>query len=88
MPDDGIYLVWSHEHRAWWGAGVGIYTNRLSQARRHSRADALQICANAIPDTADRMSALPELPVRLVDVLDMLRDPTGAEYEPGTAPWE
>jgi hypothetical protein len=63
-----LYLIWSHEHRAWWKGPSG-YTPHLSEALQVDRARALQICRHAMPGTAARMSALPELPVRLFDVL-------------------
>jgi hypothetical protein len=85
---DGLYLVWSHEHGAWWRPGGLGYTPRLSEAGRFSRADALMICANAIPGTAARKGWLPELPIALTDVLDMLRGPSGEEYVPGRQQWE
>jgi hypothetical protein len=78
-----VYLVWSHEHGAWWGPGGCGYTPKLSQAGRYSRADALMICTRAIPGTAAREGSLPELPVRLDDLLDMLCGPHGEIYEPG-----
>jgi hypothetical protein len=45
----GTYLVWSHEHGAWWGPGRSGYTKGLQTAGRYSRDDALDICRNAIP---------------------------------------
>lgn len=85
---DGVYLIWSNEHRAWWGSDRAGYVSRLSQAGRYSQADALLVCTHAIPGTADRLGMLPEIPVRLFDVLLMLRGPLGEEYEPGEEAWE
>jgi hypothetical protein len=82
------YLIWSHEHGAWWRAGARGYTRRLSEAGRYSRDNALLICANAIPSTADTNGWLPELPVRLADLHAMLRGPLGEEYETGDQSWE
>lgn len=67
------YLIWSHEHGAWWGPGLTGYVKSLFAAGRYTRADALRICTKAIPGTADRTGVLPELPVRLADVL-LMRD--------------
>lgn len=68
-PDTGdLYLIWSHEHGRWWGAGRRGYTRSIAEAGRYNRAEALLICAKAIAGTAQRMQALPELPVRLADV--------------------
>jgi hypothetical protein len=88
MPDHDIYLIWSHEHGAWWRPNRCGYAQRLSEAGRYSRAEALLICTRAIPGTAAREGALPELPVALADVMAMLRGPDGAEYEPSNEPWE
>ncbi len=40
------YLVWSHEHGAWW-AGVSGYTTHLNQAGRFTRREAIKICVTA-----------------------------------------
>lgn len=66
MADD--YLIWSHEHGAWWGPHRCGYVPRVSEAGRYSHAEALDICARAIPGTAIVLGRLPELPVRLADV--------------------
>lgn len=73
MTDREHYLVWSNEHKAWWRAGHAGYTYHLSQAGRYTRAEALSICSHAIPGTAGRLYALPELPVRLSDAFEMQR---------------
>jgi hypothetical protein len=62
------YLIWSHEHAGWWAHDRRGYTDTLLLAGRYSREEALDICASAIPGTADRTGALPELPVREVDI--------------------
>jgi hypothetical protein len=64
----GPYLIWSHEHGRWWLPGGRGYTTNLAEAGRYSRVRALTICARAIPGTAERLGALPELPVRLADL--------------------
>lgn len=66
------YLIWSHEQSRWWRRGNG-YTSSMAEAGRYTRESALAICLRAIPGTADRMDALPELPVREEDAL-LLRD--------------
>ncbi|HEY2617007.1 MAG TPA: hypothetical protein VGI78_06690 [Acetobacteraceae bacterium] len=63
-----LYVIWSHEHGRWWGPGGCGYETRLAQAGRYTREQALHICRIAVPGAAYRMSALPELPVRLADV--------------------
>lgn len=67
MSGEDPYLIWSHEHAAWWMRG-GRYTKSLTEAGRFSRDRALLTCLNAMLGTADRLGALPELPVRLADV--------------------
>ena len=65
------YLIWSHEHGMWWRAGGYGYTPRLSEAGRYDHDHALEVCTRSIPGTAARLHALPELPVRLADVVIM-----------------
>jgi hypothetical protein len=66
------YLIWSHEHGAWWGPGRCGYVRSLAAAGRYSHAEALDICARSIPGTSTQLGALPELPVRLADVVVMV----------------
>lgn len=68
------YLIWSHEHMQWWLPGQAGYTSRLSEAGRYTHAEALMLCAQAIPGTARRIGALPELPVRAPDVASIVAD--------------
>jgi hypothetical protein len=65
---DGDYLIWSHEHSAWWGPGGRGYVRRISHAGRYSHSQALTICTAAIPGTSAKLGALPEVPVRLADL--------------------
>lgn len=71
MNDDS-YLIFSVEHTAWWGPGGCGYPRRLSEAGRYTRDQALRICTDAMPGTAARLGALPELPVREDDVQEMI----------------
>jgi hypothetical protein len=72
VNDSPEYLIWSHECAAWLRRdGLGP-TRRLSQAGRYSRTDALTICTQSIPGPSRRRVALPELPVRLIDVETMM----------------
>ena len=71
--DNELYLVWSHEHGAWWGPYGNGYMRSLAAAGRYSHAEALRICIREIPGTSQDLGALPELPVRETDVL-ALRD--------------
>ena len=57
------FLIWSNEHRAWWGPGRHGYVESIGAAGRYSEAEALDICTNAIPGTSRAIGMLPELPV-------------------------
>jgi hypothetical protein len=61
---DFPYLIWSNEHRAWWRPDRQGYTKRVADAGRYSEAEALEICANAIPGRQPN-APLPEVPVPL-----------------------
>ena len=73
------YLIWSHEHKQWWGPDRCGYVQSIARAGRYTHAEALDICAGAIPGTSRRLGALPELPVREADVL-MIRDRFRGEF--------
>ncbi len=81
------YLIWSHEHGAWWQPRELGYTTHFYMAGRYTRADALRICEKAMPGTARKLGALPELPVR-ADDMHILVDRYRGSY-PGspTEPW-
>lgn len=73
MPEtEDVYLIWSNEHRAWWGPGSHGYVPGLSGAGRYSREQTLAICQRAL-GTAVHIGMLAELPVRLDDVLAFLQ---------------
>jgi hypothetical protein len=59
-----VYLIWSNQHRAWWGPARRGYVNRVEDAGRYSEATALEICTDAIPGRRGS-DPLPELPVPL-----------------------
>lgn len=63
------YLIWSHEHKAWWRAGGMGYATRIADAGRFSREDAMLICIRAMPGANH---VLNELPVREMDVDAMI----------------
>lgn len=61
-----MYLIWSHEHRAWWRPNQRGYTTAFDQAGVYSCEDAREIVDGA---THDWTSGLPnELPVRIEDL--------------------
>jgi hypothetical protein len=71
MSDE--YLIWSNEHRGWWKAGECGYGAGLLDAGHYSRERALQICRTAVP-TAAHIGMISEIPVRVSDMQEMLRD--------------
>jgi hypothetical protein len=40
------YLIWSNEHRAWWGPDSLGYTTVLEKAGRYTKAEADHICGS------------------------------------------
>jgi hypothetical protein len=69
------YLIWSNEHRAWWRGNRHGYTRGLYAAGQFSRAEALKICADAVPQ-AMHVGAIAEIPARLADVEEFLQQRT------------
>ena len=41
------WLIWSHEHQAWWRGNFSGYTRHIEAAGRYSRIDAERICCEA-----------------------------------------
>lgn len=41
--NEGLYLVWSNQHRAWWRPNSAGYTDDVKRAGRYSRAEAISI---------------------------------------------
>jgi len=39
----GWWVIWSEEHRRWWGPGRSGYVDQLEQAGRYSEAEARRI---------------------------------------------
>jgi hypothetical protein len=71
-PSEDQYLVWSNEHRGWWRAGRCGYTPGLMDAGKYSRAQAIDICREAIP-SAMYIGTISEIPVRASDVTEFLK---------------
>ena len=44
---DATYVIWSNEHRAWWGPDRRGYCSRLADAGRYDRESALGVCIGA-----------------------------------------
>ena len=83
-----MFLIWSHEHCAWWGPDRCGYVRSVSRAGRYTHAEAMDICASAIPGTARTLGALPELPVREDDVAMMRHRFRGQFPDVAKEPWE
>jgi len=67
-----IYLVWSNEHVGWWKPGGYGYSTALEDAGHFTRERAIDISRRAIPGSSS-LGMLPEIPVRLLDLADMLK---------------
>lgn len=65
---DGPYLVWSHEHSAWWRPNHSGYTTFLAGAGRYSREEALRICTQAHGGFGGGACPPPEIPVSIRDI--------------------
>lgn len=70
IPSDE-YLIWSHEHGAWWKANRMGYIVAAKFAGRFSRDEAIEICRTA-REGFPMESAPSEIPVRAADVLACL----------------
>ena len=71
MLDEDRYLIWSNEHRRWWGPYHLGYVNKVSEAGRYTRDAALKVCLDALGTSAS-LGIPSELPVRLEDVKDFV----------------
>lgn len=69
--NDELYLIWSHEHGAWWRCASDGYTTRIENAGRYTREEAISICANA-RDGFSAKDVPTEIPVREIDALECL----------------
>ena len=67
------YLVWSNEHRGWWGPGRRGYVADIKDAGRYSRREALDICSNAMPGRPANEPPF-EIPVRAADMESVYGD--------------
>jgi hypothetical protein len=60
-----LWLIYSNEHRAWWGPGRHGYTIETERAGRYSFAEAMGIClqANVVPrDPPNEVMVLAPMP--------------------------
>ena len=51
------YLIWSHEHEAWWRPGALGYTTEITEAGRYTGSDAMVPVLN---DVLHNEIAIPE----------------------------
>ena len=79
---EGNYLIWSNEHRAWWGPGRHGYVQGIDGAGRYSRAEAIEICTHALM-TGRHIGMISEIPVRLADVRAAITDNPPAGFLDG-----
>ena len=68
------YLIWSNVHRGWWRPNAQGYTIDLAHAGHYTRDQAIK--RSSVRDQIPG-EPLPELPVRLDDILSVL-DPAPA----------
>lgn len=68
MSDE--YLIWSHEHGAWWRPNRAGYCLAVKDAGRYSQDEAIRICAHAREGLGDLSTPPNEMPVRVEDLLE------------------
>ncbi len=69
---DPVYLIWSHEHSAWWRPQRAGYVTDYKHAGFYSRYEALTVCATA-RDGVQPGKPFNEVPVLLEDVVDFVQ---------------
>lgn len=69
------FLIWSHEHGAWWGPNHCGYVRDIKEAGRYSAEDAAKIVENA---TFDWSRPPNEVPVRIEDLPEGVLDDDAA----------
>jgi len=77
------YLIWSNEHRAWWGPGRIGYVPSVLLAGWYSRRDALDICTKAMPGSDGTLN---EIPVPIADIV-VMRDAYREKYPDREDEW-
>lgn len=61
-PGQELYLIWSNEHRSWWGPNCRGYTSVADRAGRYTRQQAIATC-NAANYGWNESSNPNELPI-------------------------
>ncbi len=59
---DETYVIWSHEHKQWWGRNHCGYVEEIEDAGIYSRAEAIDITFDHVP--AGEEVAIPHMYVR------------------------
>lgn len=69
------YVIWSHEHAAWWAPGRCGYVKDLRKAGTYSRAEAVETShlAGGMWGTHGAGQLPDELPVRVTDLPEWAR---------------
>ena len=67
------YLVWSNEHRCWWGPERRGYRAEIEHAGRYTREEAIKICRGA-RGGREFNSNPTEVPMLLADAVDFWGD--------------
>ncbi len=61
-PEDGLYLIWSHEHNQWWGEQECGYVDTVRAAGRYTRTRVAEIVLDHLPAgeevAVDQVSAM------------------------------
>jgi hypothetical protein len=84
--DTRNYLIWSNEHRAWWGPGYRGYVQIISHAGRYKLTEATVICTNAnayLSATAEPNEVMLLAPEELPAVVAVANAP-GLTEDPAT----
>ena len=66
------YLIWSNVHRLWWRGAAQGYTDKVSDAGRYTREEAVGACRRSMPRDG---GAPRELPIREADALRLNWNP-------------
>lgn len=77
MIEADTYLIWSNEHKGWWGPGGNGYVSRVDEAGYYTQDMAIDICFEAMIGRREEQP-LKEIPVRYYDVKFMLQRFAGA----------
>lgn len=83
MADELKYLVWSNEHRAWWGPDHRGYTRIIGKAGRYDRAEALRIARTRDGGWRLNKGNPDEIAIPEQDAIDQYADITRAQNERG-----